>query len=229
MYDYDWPARRIVYTGWYGGGWIARSRPFISITNVYVNAGYRHVNYGHDVIYRHPDYGHVRVYGGIGHDVNFHDHDRGGRDEHSDHGGSRYAQPHGVVTPGGYRQPVSSNGGSHEHGSVGYQPTPRAMPAPAHTESNGRTARPEEQPYRPVTPSPVHVRPQVVERQPQAQPRYSQPAPQAHIRTERPSAPAPTPQAHVRTAPPSSHAAPSQPHGEPSHGRTAHRRGSGNE
>jgi hypothetical protein len=43
MYDYDWPARRIVYTGWYGGGWIARSRPYVRITNVYVNTNYRDV------------------------------------------------------------------------------------------------------------------------------------------------------------------------------------------
>jgi hypothetical protein len=223
MYDYDWPARRIVYTGWYGGGWIGRSRPYVRITNVYVNAGYRHVNYGREVIYRHPDYGHVRVYGGIGHDVNFHDHDHGGRDEH---GGTRYAQPHGVVTPGGYRQPASGNGGSHEHGSVGYQPTPRAMPAPAQPESRGRTARPAEQPYRPVTPNPVHVRPQVVERPPQGQSRYTQPVPQAHVRIAQPRQ---APQPQVRSAPPASHAAPSQSRNDQSHGRTAHKRGGGNE
>ncbi|HVA57642.1 MAG: DUF3300 domain-containing protein [Gemmatimonadaceae bacterium] len=46
MYDWDWPARRIVYTGWRGGGWIARSRPYVRLTGVYVNPGYGHVRYG---------------------------------------------------------------------------------------------------------------------------------------------------------------------------------------
>lgn len=232
MYDYDWPARRIVYTGWYGGGWIGRSRPYVSITNVYVNAGYRHVNYGQDVIYRRPDYGHVRVYGGIGHDVTFRDHDRGGRDVPSNHGGGQYAQPHGVVTPGGYREPQTANGGSHAQGSTGYQHTPRAMPAPAQPQSQGRTARPSAQPYQPMTSSPVHVRPQAADRPQQAQPRYAEPRyaqPRPDVRSSRPSAPAPAPQAHVRTAPPPSHAAPSPSRSAPSQGRTAHRRGGGNE
>jgi len=45
MYDWDWPAQRIVYTGWYGGGWIARSRPYVRMNSVYLNAGYRNVYY----------------------------------------------------------------------------------------------------------------------------------------------------------------------------------------
>lgn len=57
IYDCDWPLRRIYYTGWSGGGWIARSRPHIHITNVYVNPGYRRVWYDRDVLRRRPDYG----------------------------------------------------------------------------------------------------------------------------------------------------------------------------
>ena len=57
IYDLDWWGRRIYYTGWSGGGWIARSRPHIHITNIYVNPGYRRVWYDRDVLYRRPDYG----------------------------------------------------------------------------------------------------------------------------------------------------------------------------
>ena len=48
-YDLDWRARSVYYNGWsdayvsWGGGWRFRSRPFISITNVYVNPRYRTV------------------------------------------------------------------------------------------------------------------------------------------------------------------------------------------
>jgi len=59
MYDWDWPGRRIYYTGWLGGGWIARSRPYVRITNVYVNPIYRRVAYDHRVLERRPDYGRV--------------------------------------------------------------------------------------------------------------------------------------------------------------------------
>jgi hypothetical protein len=57
MYDCDWLGRRIYYTGWSGGGWIARSRPHIHITNIYVNPGYRRVVYDRRVLDRRPDYG----------------------------------------------------------------------------------------------------------------------------------------------------------------------------
>ncbi len=102
MYDWDWPAWRIVYTDWDGDGWRRRSRPYIRTIGVYANGDYRHVRYGHDVIYRHPDYGHIRVYNGIGaHRVDY--------VNHMDHNAGRYAVPrdgHGVVSAGGgYRQP----------------------------------------------------------------------------------------------------------------------------
>ncbi|HTR79420.1 MAG TPA: DUF3300 domain-containing protein [Gemmatimonadaceae bacterium] len=43
IYDWNWPARRIYYTGWVGGGWIARSRPYIRLSGVYVNERFRTV------------------------------------------------------------------------------------------------------------------------------------------------------------------------------------------
>ena len=41
IYDTDWPRFRLVYTGWIGGGWIARSRPWVAMSPVYVHERYR--------------------------------------------------------------------------------------------------------------------------------------------------------------------------------------------
>ncbi len=46
MYDWNWPMGRIYYTGWMGGGWIARSRPYVRLNGVYLNPGYAQVRYG---------------------------------------------------------------------------------------------------------------------------------------------------------------------------------------
>ena len=72
IYDWDWPGRRIYYTGWVGGGWIGRSRPFISITNVYVNDRYRNVGYNHDVFARPRGVDHVGRIRGFDGQTGFH-------------------------------------------------------------------------------------------------------------------------------------------------------------
>lgn len=53
-YDLDWRRRSVYYNGWndqyygYAGGWRSRSRPFIQITNVYVNPRYTNVYVNRD-------------------------------------------------------------------------------------------------------------------------------------------------------------------------------------
>ena len=59
IYDWDWPGRRIYYTGWAGGGWIARSRPIIVVNNAYVNDRFRNVGYNRDVFVRSARVDHV--------------------------------------------------------------------------------------------------------------------------------------------------------------------------
>lgn len=54
IYDWDWPAHRIVYTGWVGGGWIARSRPYVRISPVYVHERYRVVPMNRAVLRHAP-------------------------------------------------------------------------------------------------------------------------------------------------------------------------------
>jgi hypothetical protein len=54
IYDWDWPSRRIIYTGWRGGGWVGRSRPYIVETPIYVHERYRTPYYNRDVIQHAP-------------------------------------------------------------------------------------------------------------------------------------------------------------------------------
>ncbi|MES3035529.1 MAG: DUF3300 domain-containing protein [Gemmatimonadota bacterium] len=76
-YDFNWRARNVYYHGWdvgyygYGGGWRQRSRPFINITNIYVNPRYRNVYINRDVIRRRVEYRNVDRYGGVHRDTRF--------------------------------------------------------------------------------------------------------------------------------------------------------------
>jgi Protein of unknown function (DUF3300) len=56
--DFNWGYRNIYYTGWAGGGWIARSRPHVRMSPYYVNNRYRTIALNRNVI-RYP----VNYYG----------------------------------------------------------------------------------------------------------------------------------------------------------------------
>ena len=76
-YDLDWGRRAVYYNGWddvyvrYGGGWRARSRPFIQVTNIYVSPRYRDVYVNRNVVYRTVNYRNVDRYAGYHRDVYF--------------------------------------------------------------------------------------------------------------------------------------------------------------
>lgn len=70
-YDCDWHHRRIFYTGWSGRGWIARSRPYIHVTNVYVNSRYREVRVNRNILRRNLNYYNLNRYNSIHRGVNF--------------------------------------------------------------------------------------------------------------------------------------------------------------
>jgi hypothetical protein len=70
-YDMDWRGRRVYYDGWNGGGWRVRSRPYVVITNVYVNPRYERVYVNHDVIRRPVNYENVDRYRRVHGDVHF--------------------------------------------------------------------------------------------------------------------------------------------------------------
>ena len=137
-YDCDWGLQRVYYNGWnsayfeYGGGWRARSRPFVQITNVYVNPRYRTVYVNRDVGRRPINYRNVDRYVGVHRDTYFdgrrdvyrdgyrdargsdsRDGRNGARDDNrngarsGDGNDGRTAQPRddrAVLTPDGYRR-----------------------------------------------------------------------------------------------------------------------------
>ncbi len=95
-YDLDWRGRSVYYNGWNsaffasGGGWRARSRPFVQITNVYVHPRYRNVYVNRNVIHRTVNYRNVDRYVGVHRDTYF-DRDggrNGGRDRDRVRGGN---------------------------------------------------------------------------------------------------------------------------------------------
>ena len=76
-YDMDWGTHRVVYNSWDGrGGWRERSRPYVHITNVYVNDRYENVNVNRNVVDRHVDYDNVRRYNSVHHDVTYENRER---------------------------------------------------------------------------------------------------------------------------------------------------------
>jgi len=55
--DFDWRHRRIYHHGWpEGRGWIGRSRPYIHMSNVYVNRNLKNVTVNRSVVTRPIDY-----------------------------------------------------------------------------------------------------------------------------------------------------------------------------
>lgn len=76
-YDFNWARRNVYYNGWdvsyygYAGGWRQRSRPYIHVTNVYVNPRYRNVFINRDIIRRRVVYQNVDRYPGVHRDTRF--------------------------------------------------------------------------------------------------------------------------------------------------------------
>lgn len=103
-YDCDWNRRTVYYNGWsdayyeYAGGWRARSRPFIQITNVYVNPRYRTVYVNRDVYRRPVNYRNVDRYVGVHRDTYF---DVRNRDDDRRYGDNRGGDNRGGNNRGG--------------------------------------------------------------------------------------------------------------------------------
>jgi hypothetical protein len=230
IYDWDWPMRRIYYTGWWGGGWIGRSRPFIRVNNIYLNPSYRHIHYDRDVLFRRPDYGRIHRYEGLYPGVSYagrpapapqplrtaHPRDAGtsmpvGR---SDDGRTavRTRPGDGVVTAPGSRTRADGRSWSAPTRTDGSAPTPHVLPTPTRERSGSA-----EQPH--VLPSdPGITRQWDAGRSGEAQvaPRWQAPAvqrqndapdaprwqaPTVQRRGELRAYPAPTPEQPVRASP----------------------------
>jgi len=55
--DFDWPQRHVVYHGWKRPGWVNRARPYVRVTNVYVNRSRPFINqtWRHDRAHGDPE------------------------------------------------------------------------------------------------------------------------------------------------------------------------------
>jgi len=70
--DCDWRHHKIYYHAWSGGaGWIARSRPYIHLNNVYVNNNLRNVTVNRGVVSRRVNYDNVSRYNSVHEDVTY--------------------------------------------------------------------------------------------------------------------------------------------------------------
>jgi hypothetical protein len=71
-HDFDWRGHRVFYHGWEnGGGWIGRSRPYVHLTNVYVNDTYRNVVINRTVVNRTVNYRTLNRYAAVYRHVTF--------------------------------------------------------------------------------------------------------------------------------------------------------------
>ncbi len=72
--DCDWDHHRVYYTGWQGRGWIERSRPYVNITNVYVNNRYTNVTVNRTVINRTVNVANINNYNSVHRNVTYDNH-----------------------------------------------------------------------------------------------------------------------------------------------------------
>jgi len=128
-YDCDWGLRRVYYNGWspsyyaFGGGWRQRSRPFIQITNIYVNPRYANVYFNRGIVSHSVNYYNVDRYASV-HSGRHFDSRHDGRYDPRDDGrdGNRYAVRNDgnngsdAVNGGGYRS-GNQNGGTRDNGN----------------------------------------------------------------------------------------------------------------
>lgn len=69
--DCDWRHHRIYYHGWNGPGWIARSRPHIRMSNIYVNNRYENVAVNRRVFNRNVNLNNVNRYNYVHREINY--------------------------------------------------------------------------------------------------------------------------------------------------------------
>ncbi len=84
-HDCDWGRHRVIYTGWRGGGWVGRSRPYVQVTNIYVNNQYTNVVVNRNVVNRPVNYTAINNYNSVHRDVRFDNHARNVRARTTDY------------------------------------------------------------------------------------------------------------------------------------------------
>jgi hypothetical protein len=147
----DWRRHRIYYHGWRGDGWIARSRPIIHITNVYVNNRLAFVQINRNGTRRQLNYTDLNRYNSVHHDVNYSNLTRSNRDNaaNTESGKTKTkGNPDGAASQAEGRRALSP---AKERGARERKPSPvQTAPQPMAEPSGGSTesVRPVRQPQR---------------------------------------------------------------------------------
>jgi len=228
-FDFHWANRQVYYTGWQGSGWIARSRPRVTINNVYVNnTYYNQVPVNRAVVDRQPDYSRLNSFRSVHNNVTYTDVAARRRTV-----APRVAAANPRTVPAPAVRPSPRNAApaapaaratnrAAESGrpAMAARPAPTTRTAPARRAQPSRPApaQPSAQPSRP-TPRTRRAAPaRPAPSRPAAQPRRPAPSanPAAPAARPQPSRPAPAPRAPAnRAAParpaPAPHAAPAKP------------------
>ena len=179
-YDMDWGTHRVVYNSWgERGGWRERSRPYIHITNVYVNNRYEEINVNRRVVDRHVDYANVRRYNSVHHEVSYENRER--IEENREHNEMRRVDRQPRPQPANERVNDRDNhgfGAEHPDNARFERPNqappnteqPRPQPANEHVNDrdvhsfgvehpdNARFERPNQAPLTTASPQPVEER-----------------------------------------------------------------------
>jgi len=126
IYDCDWGLRRVYYNGWsptfygFGGGWRQRSRPFIQVTNIYVNSRHTNVFVNRNVITRNVNYYNVDRYASVHGGRHFEGRSDGRYDRDDRYAVRRDGENQGTaVQGGGYRNGGANGGASQQAPSRG--------------------------------------------------------------------------------------------------------------
>lgn len=119
--DFDWHNHHVIYHGWNRPGWVNKAKPFVHITNVYINRSRPSINqtWRHDASHGDPGRYRTSLPGGA----------HGGRYTHPSEARGRVMTPArpptGVFGPGGDVRTFSNRGKE----SLGAGRTPSAAPA----------------------------------------------------------------------------------------------------
>jgi hypothetical protein len=151
-HDCDWGHHRVFYHGWEGGGpvWIARSRSYVHINNIYINNVYRNVTPNRRVLDRRVNYGALNRYNSV-------------------HRGVDYNNVRRARTDAGPRPAPVAPGAPHPDNKI----IRRSMdPNDPRIDANrGRTQTPQPQVQQPVAPRPEARRPETPQVQQPVAPR----------------------------------------------------------
>jgi len=167
-YDLDWRRRSVYYNGWndsyfgYGGGWRARARPYVQITNIYVSPRYSKVYVNRDFNRdwdRHPvNYRNVDRYAvGVHRDTYFDPNHAQYRDQNGrDHFASSVPRTAGPRDDARSQRPINPPPGSLPLMSEDRRFRPGNAPTP--DDRNARRHEPANRPNDVLMPSPERGR-----------------------------------------------------------------------